>query len=408
MLYLGEQSLLSWRYPPGEASRGDAKANQGEKNVSETMTGAEIKLGEKGLTLTLPGRGETYFNYYWLRDNCATSFDPETRERVFDIFHMAAAPGARAARVADGCLEVEWSGENHVSRYPLDWLSTSLDGPRRDPADLPRQPWYGDHYAKVHRVTMASLREDKVARMDWLKALLVEGVTLVTEMPDSDDALTELVRFTGHVRPTFFGEYFDVRTHIEPSNLAYTANALEMHTDTPAEDLAPGMQFLHCRANSVEGGDNLFLDGIAVAEDLRSLAPDDFRLLSETRIPFYCEHDTYDMRSRQTVIELDASGAVSGVTISQHMADVFDLPQSVLDDFYPAFCRFGRMLTDDKYLMRFRIKAGECIVFDNHRIVHGRDAYTASSGDRYLRGCYGDRGELRSAYRVLAGEGRFK
>src|SRR3546814_9452186 len=85
-------------------------------------------------------------------------------------------------------------------------------------------------------------------------------------MPDSDAGLTETVRLLGQVRPTFFGEYFDVRVHVDPANLAYTAKALEMHTDVPAEELAPGVQFLHCRANSVAGGDNLILDGAAVAE----------------------------------------------------------------------------------------------------------------------------------------------
>ena len=243
---------------------------------------------------------------------------------------------------------------------------------------------------------------------EWIKALLTEGVAIVTDMPDSDKGLTELARLIGHVRPTFFGEYFDVRTHIKPTNLAYTAKALELHTDTPAEDVAPGIQFLHCRANSVEGGANLFLDGMAVANDLRMEFPEDFKLLSETLIPYYCEHDTYDARARQRVIELDESGEVSGVTISQHMADVFDLRQEFLDSYYPAFCRFGRMLQSDKYLMRFRLNATECIVFDNHRIVHGRSAYSATSGDRYLRGCYTDRGEMRSTYRALTSEGRFK
>ncbi|HKL04605.1 MAG TPA: TauD/TfdA family dioxygenase [Roseovarius sp.] len=57
------------------------------------------------------------------------------------------------------------------------------------------------------------------------------------------------------------------------------------------------------------------------------------------------------------------------------------------------------------YLNRFRMNAGECFVFDNHRIVHGREAYTASSGDRYLRECYIDRGELRSNYRALVKKG---
>ncbi len=376
--------------------------------MATVEAGEGIRLAAKGLDVALPGRGDTYFNYYWLRDNCSTSFDRETRERVFDIFHLSTPPAPRVARIDGDALVIEWAGENHVSTYPLRWLESCAAGSRLDPADMPRQPWYADHYATLHRVPFAAVRDDKAALAGWLKAVLVEGVAFVTDMPDSDEALTELVQHIGLVRPTFFGEYFDVRTHIEPSNLAYTAKALELHTDTPAEELAPGIQFLHCRANSVEGGDNLFLDGVAVAEDLRHEAPDDFRILSETRVPYYCEHDTYDMRSYQRVIELDDNGAVSGVTISQHMADVFDMPQQDLDAFYPAFCRFGQMLQRDKYLMRFNIRAGECIVFDNHRIVHGRDAYSATSGDRYLRGCYADRGELRSAYRILAGKGRFK
>ena len=66
------------------------------------------------------------------------------------------------------------------------------------------------------------------------------------------------------------------------------------------------------------------------------------------------------------------------------------------------------MMHSEKYVMRFRLKAGECIVFDNHRIVHGRDSYTASSGDRHLKGCYTDRGEMRSTFRALTTKGRFQ
>jgi gamma-butyrobetaine dioxygenase len=356
-----------------------------------------VTVKDEGLEVPLPSGETAYFNHYWLRDNCSTSFDPETRERVFDIFHLAQPPRPASACVADDALEIVWSGENQTSRYPLAWLENYSRGQRRaDPSDLKRVSWYGDHYPKVARFAHADLMADRELVAQWLRAMLVEGVSLVTAMPDSDQALTNLVQLMGQVRPTFFGDYFDVHTHIAPTNLAYTAKALELHTDVPAEDLAPGVQFLHCRANSVEGGENLFLDGIAVANDLR-----------ETAVPFYFEHDNQDVRARQRVIELDENGDVSGVTISQHMADVFDLPQHFMDRYYPAFCRFGRMLQADKYLMRFRIAAGECIVFDNHRIVHGRSAYSATSGDRYLRGTYADRGEMRSTYRALTGKGRF-
>lgn len=373
-----------------------------------TQPAAAVTLGDKGLHLPLNGK-DAYFNYYWLRDNDPTSFNSKTRERSFDIFHLSEAPRARAAHVESAALVIDWAGEDHTTRMPLTWLAAHATGQRRpDPADLPRRAWFGDHYADVARFTHAELLSDKAKVRDWLEAMIVEGISIVTAMPETDAALTDLVQVMGQVRPTFFGDYFDVKTHIAPTNTAYTSAALELHTDTPAEEHAPGVQFLHMRRNSVQGGMNLFGDGVAAANDFRTIDPEGFRLLASTDIPFYCEHDTYDMRSYQRVIELDAHGEVSGLTISQHMLDLIDLPQEMLDDYYPAFCRFGKLLQDRKYIMHFTLKAGECIVFDNHRIVHGRAAYSATSGERYLRGCYADRAEMRSTYRALVSEGRFK
>ncbi|MBX9457737.1 MAG: TauD/TfdA family dioxygenase [Rhizobium sp.] len=368
-----------------------------------------VRLTDNGMHVPLLDGTTAYFNNYWLRDNCPTSFDSQTRERTFDIFHEAEAPRPARVEVTDGALRIEWAGSGHLTRHELTFLAGYSKGaPRPDPADLPRRAWYSDHYPAIARFPQPELLKDKALVARWVEAMLVDGVAIITGMPDSNEGLDDLARLIGHIRPTFFGEYFDVRTHIKPTNLAYTAKALEMHTDTPAEDVAPGIQFLHCRANSVSGGANLFLDGVAVANDLKREFPEDFKLLAETDVGYYCEHDHYDMRSRQRVIELDEHGEVSGVTISQHMFDISDLSQEFLDRFYPAFCRFGRMLQSDKYLMRFRLEATECIVFDNHRIVHGRAAYSATEGDRYLRGCYTDRGEMRSTYRALTTEGRFK
>lgn len=367
-----------------------------------------VSLADKGLTVLLPG-GSAYFNYYWLRDNDPTSFNAKTRERSFDIFHLAEAPRAKVAKVDGDALVIDWAGENHTTRMPIAWLEAHANGKRRpDPADLHRKVWFGNHYPDVARFTHAELLSDRTKVRGWLEAMIIEGISIVTDMPDTDTALTQLVNIMGQVRPTFFGDYFDVKTHVDPTNTAYTSAALELHTDTPAEEHAPGVQFLHMRRNSVQGGLNLFGDGMAAANDFRAMDPEGFELLSSIAIPFYCEHDTYDMRSYQRVIELDQHGEVSGLTISQHMLDLIDLPQEILDRYYPAFCRFGRLLQSDRYIMKFTLKAGECIVFDNHRIVHGRAAYVATSGERYLRGCYADRAEMRSTYRALVSEGRFK
>ena len=62
-------------------------------NVMTQTTEPAVSLGEKGLTLPISDRS-AYFNYYWLRDNCPSSFSSATRERGFDIFHLDAAPVA--------------------------------------------------------------------------------------------------------------------------------------------------------------------------------------------------------------------------------------------------------------------------------------------------------------------------
>ena len=361
---------------------------------------SDVTLGEQGLTVPLES-GAAYFNYYWLRDNCPSSFDRQTRERMFDIAALAEAPIAIRAMLEGEFLVVDWRNEDHQSRFALDWLSTFQAGSRPDPAALPRRVWRGQNYNQFARFERTAL-EGETALCALARALIEDGIALVTDVDDSDAALPELARQLGCIRPSVAGEFFEVRVHPDPVNLSFTAAALEMHTDTPAEEMAPGIQFLHCRANSVTGGDSLFLDGAAVAEDFRENHPEDFALLSEIDVPFFYEHDEFDWRAYQRVIELDRNGNVSGVTVSQHMADVFDLDQRELDSYYPAFVRFLKFMQSPDYLTRFRLNAGECIIFDNHRIVHGRTEYDSGSGSRHLRGCYIDRGELRSTYRTLA------
>jgi len=58
-----------------------------------------------------PGGKPAYFNHYWLRDNCPTSFDSQTRERVFDIFHLETPPRPRSAQIVGDALEIVWDGE---------------------------------------------------------------------------------------------------------------------------------------------------------------------------------------------------------------------------------------------------------------------------------------------------------
>lgn len=363
-----------------------------------------------GLHVTLDGV-RRYFNAWWLRSACPSAIDPVTRERVLDLTALPAAPAVAAARIEDARLVIDWAGEDHVSRLPLSMLAAFAErGRHPDPADLPRRPWLADAYPRFARVAQPEIDSADPgvagrARARLARALIEDGVALVTGMENSAAGLDRLVAALGPVTNSAEGAAFEVRVEVNPTNLAFTAGALEMHTDLPGEEMAPGVQFLHCRENSVEGGGSLVADGVAAAEALRAEDAAAFDLLARHDIPFFYRHDGWDYRAHQRVIEIDARGRVSGVTISQHLMDDLDLPQEALDAYFPALHRFLTLLNDPRFVCRFRLAAGECIVFDNHRIVHGREAYVATSGARHLRGCYTDRGAVRSTFRVLARQG---
>jgi len=367
-----------------------------------SKTKSNVELQDNGLTCLLDSGRRAYFNYFWLRDNCPTSFDPTTRERIFDVFSLSNPPRAETAQVIEDKLHIVWKEGAHKTIHSLAFLQEYSRGkPRADVASIAREFWYSNYYPSILRFDHNELKENPELVKAWAECVLRTGISIVTNMPATKSGLLETAALLGYVRPTFFDKTFEVKIHLSPVNLAYTASALELHTDLPAEELAPGIQYLHCLANSVEGGDSIFIDGAAVAEDFRLSNPDDFAILSKIYIPFCCGHDNFDMRARQRVIELDQKGNVSGLTISGHLKDIFDHDQELLDDYYPSLWRFGQLLNKPKYVMKFRLNAGECIVFDNHRIVHGREGFVSNSGKRHLRGCYTDTGELRSTYRTL-------
>lgn len=298
-------------------------------------------------------------------------------------------------------LQIVWEHDRHSSVYAMDWLISWAECPGHpDPSQVPRRLWRREHEAALGRFRFEDLYERPEALREYLRTLLCDGIGLVENVPDTDDGVKQVAELAGHVRASFSGYFFDVKAYPKPVGTAYSANALEPHTDVPCEEYPPGIQYLHCRRNDAVGGQTTFVDGAAVASDLRITDPEAFELLSTLSVPFRFSHDGLDMRARQTVIVCDRSGAVTGVNISQHMADVFDLDQRALDRYCPAFHRFLGMLRDPEYAFGLDLRPGQCIVFDNQRIVHGRTAYDPTSGARILRGCYTDRGELRSRYRV--------
>jgi gamma-butyrobetaine dioxygenase len=339
----------------------------------------------------------------WLRDNCPSAFHPQTEERVLDLLALDAEPVLLNAETGGETLILHYA-DGHVSHMPLRLLAAHRPGrPAPDPAAIPPRLWRADLTpAGVPRFAAPRIMTDATVLRDWLQQTAATGLSLVDRLEDRIDAGVDVACKIGFLRETNFGMTFEVVSKPDPNNLAYTAVTLPLHTDLPNQEVPPGFQFLHCLANEAEGGGSLFADGFALAEDLRADDPEAFRLLSEIAIPFRFHDADADIRTHAPVITLGRDGTVSEIRWNAHIAATFDMPADVLPAYYRAYRTFMAMTRDPAYQLSFKLKAGEMIVFDNRRVLHGRAAFNPATGFRHLHGCYVDRGEFNSRLRLLA------
>ena len=237
------------------------------------------------------------------------------------------------------------------------------------------------------------------ALRDWLGAVDELGFAILTGCGTEPGTVTRVAELFGYVRETNYGRLFDVKTVVNPTNLAYTGLGLGAHTDNPYRDPTPTLQLLHCLASSAEGGENTLVDAFRVAQDLPL---EDFELLSGCAVTFrYADAET-ELETETPVITADVRGDVQSVHYNTRSAQPFRLPEDIVGEYYEAYQRFGRMLDSPEYRIQFKLAPGDLFIVDNLRVLHGRTGYAASGGERHLQGCYADRDGLRSKLAVLS------
>ncbi len=108
-----------------------------------------------------------------------------------------------------------------------------------------------------------------------------------------------------------------------------------------------------------------------------------------------------DVRWSAPVIRLDGD-RIDEVRIANTLRLFPDMPHSDADRAYRAIRRFIRLADSDRFRITFPFTPGDCVIFDNRRVLHGRAAFEPGTGERHLRGCYVDRDDLYSRLRILA------
>jgi gamma-butyrobetaine dioxygenase len=344
------------------------------------------------------------FHHVWLRDNCACEqcVHPITKEQTFELVSAPASNPARAAAVtADGALEVVWSSDGHRSCYHPGWLLAHRYDGERGGADGGRVVWDGSTAGVPPTFDGPAVLADDDALLEWLVALRAFGVSKLHGVPTGPDVVGDVARRVGIVRETNFGLLWDVRSEPEPITNANTPLSLPPHVDLATREYQPGLQFLHCIDNSAAGGDGVYLDGFRVAEIMRDEHPDDFRVLTSVPWQWANRSKISDYRWSSTPIVVDRTGTVVEVRVGNWLRAPLVAEFADVEAAYAAYRRLFELTYRDDLAVRVSFAPGDLMAFDNRRILHGRDAYAAGDGSRFLRGCYSERDELDSRIRIL-------
>lgn len=335
------------------------------------------------------------FHAIWLRDNCPC---PECRhangQRLLDTREIPDDLGLAAAHGDNGSLETTFT-DGHVARWDRAWLR-SQDGP----LEPRRQRLWGSEIQ--HELPVRSFDEvaaGGVALREWLAAVAELGFAILTGGPTEPETVLRVAELFGHVRETNYGRLFDVRSVVNPTNLAYTGLGLGAHTDNPYRDPTPTLQLLHCLSSSAGGGENTLVDSFHVADQLSS---DQFELLARHPLRFRYADDATELETETPVLTLDARGELRAVHYNTRSAQAFRLPEELVEPYYAAYQAFGRMLEAPEHRIQFKLEPGDLFIVDNLRVLHGRTAYAPEAGERRLQGCYADRDGLRSRLAVLS------
>ena len=276
--------------------------------------------------------------------------------------------------------EIGWAQDPEAPPIPKSWTTALNTRPEADWADL----------------------DDPVKLKEMLEGFLRYGFCIMQNTPTERNSLLKLAGRFGYVRDTHWGKIFNVEKKENASDLAYTDLALPSHTDNPYREPVPGLQFLHCLVNEVDGGLSTLVDGIAITERLAKEEPEQAALLEDINVRFRYEGPAAILESHAPMVERDHRGIVTRIRMSSKLDYVPAMDNNKLDMFYKARRRLNELSNDDEFQITFPFKKGTLLMMDNYRLLHGRTAFDSNKGQRHLQGCYTDHDGVTSLYRMLA------
>ena len=327
---------------------------------------------------------------FWLRErvNEEEFLDKGTQQRLFDPTSLDNEISIDKVSISNKFLEINFN-DGVISKLDINKLAQEFDNKDTVIKTITKIKW-DSTLDKIKNFEYQENFFESKEMHDLLISFYQYGFVIIKNIPTDNNFIVKFANSIGSVRRTNFGEYFDVKSKLNPNDLAYTSLGLSPHTDNPYRNPVPCIQLLHCIESEVSGGLSTLVDGFTVTEDLKNKNPKFYKILSEVKVRFKFIDKEVVLEDWSELIKLNEDKTFKQVRFSPRLDYVPILEKDNLDLYYRARKKLSEMYNSDKYRIEFKLAPKDLMMMDNYRLLHGRTSYETKEGNRYLQGCYID------------------
>ncbi|KNE63022.1 hypothetical protein AMAG_08189 [Allomyces macrogynus ATCC 38327] len=324
---------------------------------------------------------------------------------------------------------VAWSKDGHKDILHVDYRDLPPLESLIDPLG-PLQAASGSADTVAERTRATALPAVEAMPAHVLDAFATHGLVFFHNVPldrGNDYVETLAKRFGYAIRHTFYGPSWDVKSVAHSANVAYTAQFLGLHMDLMYFEAPPGLQFLHMLQSSTRGGASLFLDMWHAWQTFAQSHPQDLvDALANVPVSYHYAHAhhatvkdatstphhlhfRHPLASQRTLSGANTHASDDAVARDMYYAPPFQAPLEASPDQVEVWYRAMSLWEEHmraQPMFTIQMKPGDCVLFHNRRVLHGRTAFEVgkdgqgAGGQRHLRGVYVDWDDFKDRWRV--------
>lgn len=301
-------------------------------------------------------------------------------------------PSSRVIALQDGKdIGIDRPKEDHWILYDWAQLASHIKGEESRIDGAPNKNTFAYHAGiefwdrevlgkKIRHIDFTEFMDDEKIMWEGMAQILRLGIVFLKNVPRDEASVERISERLGGIMETFYGRTFDVRNKPAAENVAYTNTFLDLHQDLQYLDTPPGLQILHCMNDASQGGESLFSDAERVAAllVLRRNQPVIEPLFSQDRRFMYNRDGHHYSRSRATFRTSPGPGEGSPILERVYWSPPFMDGRGQTDEWSVAARLFEDLISSKQAVFEYKMQPGECVIFDNSRVLHGRNAFTVS------------------------------